>query len=70
MDIVMLKCEQQFVKKINYVYIPKDMHRIEPSIRTTRKEMTLMQACRAYYINGRFIPFEPLEIPDTFKGAC
>ena len=23
-----------------------------------------MQACRAYYNNGRFIPFESLEIPE------
>ena len=23
-----------------------------------------MQACRAYYEKGRFIPFEPLEIPE------
>jgi predicted DNA-binding antitoxin AbrB/MazE fold protein len=28
------------------------------------KEMKLMQACRAYYNNGRFVPFEPLEIPE------
>ena len=27
-----------------------------------------MQACRAYYSDGRFIPFEPLDIPEGSKA--
>ena len=27
-----------------------------------------MQACRAYYSEGRFIPFEPLNIPEGSKA--